>query len=178
MTDTAKPHSGSHRIRALLLGMAMLAGAAAWVLFESRGIRTANGHPDVASLGQPPGTFVATEAQWAALRVDAVTRQVFRTAHETEGKIAVDEDRSTPIFSPYSGRVTKLFAKPGDQVERAQPLFVIEATDMVQAQNDFTAAATAVNKARSQFAVAETVEKRHRDLYRDKAVALRELEQA
>jgi len=55
---------------------------------------------------------------------------------------------------------------------------VVEATDMLQAQNDFTAAATAANKARSQLAVAETVEKRHRELYKDKAVALRELEQA
>jgi len=179
MAVIPNPRSSSNQFRAgLLTGVAVLAAAASWVLFESRAITTANGHPETASLGHPPGTFVATEAQWAALGVEAVTRQVFRTAHETEGKIAVDEDRSTPIFSPYSGRVTKLFAKPGDQVERGQPLFVIEATDMVQAQNDFTAAATAVNKARSQFAVAETVEKRHRDLYRDKAVALRELEQA
>jgi len=178
MIDTPMPRSGSYRIRALLLGMAILAGVAAWVLFPSRGIRTANGQPEVASLGHPPGTFVATEAQWAALGVDTVTRQVFRTAHETEGKIAVDEDRSTPVFSPYAGRVTKLLAKPGDHVDRGQPLFVVEATDMLQAQNDFTAAATAVNKARSQLAVAETVEKRHRELYKDKAVALRELEQA
>ena len=96
----------------------------------------------------------------------------------TEGKIAVDEDRSTPIFSPYSGRVTKLLAKPGDAVTTGQPLFVIEATDMVQTQNDFIAAVTAMNKAHSQFTLAEAVEKRHRDLYKDKAVALRELEQA
>ncbi len=34
----------------------------------------------------------------------------------TEGKIAVDEDRSTPVFSPYAGRVTALLARPGDQV--------------------------------------------------------------
>jgi biotin carboxyl carrier protein len=38
----------------------------------------------------------------------------------TEGKIAVDEDRSTPIFSPYAGRVTKLFVKPGDVVTAGQ----------------------------------------------------------
>src|SRR5205807_4298715 len=78
----------------------------------------------------------------------------------------------------YSGRVTKLLAKPGDTVGRSQPLFVIEAADMVQAQNDFVAATSAVNKARSQLALAEIVEKRHRDLYKEKAVALRELEQS
>jgi membrane fusion protein, heavy metal efflux system len=69
-------------------------------------------------------------------------------------------------------------AKPGDTVAPGQPLFVIEAADMVQVQNDFIAAITAMNKARSQLAVAEIIEKRHRDLYKDKAVALRELEQA
>ena len=61
--------------------------------------------------------------------------------------IAIDEDRSTPVFSPYAGRVTKLLARPGDHVEQGQPLFVIEAPDTVQAQNDFIAAATALNKA-------------------------------
>jgi membrane fusion protein, heavy metal efflux system len=123
-------------------------------------------------------SFAPTAAQWAALEVEPVTQQVFRTAHVTEGKIAVDENRATPIFSAYSGRVTKLLAKPGDTVVAGQPLFVIEATDMVQAQNDFIAAATSMNKARSQLAEAEIIEKRHADLYKDKAVALRELEQA
>jgi cobalt-zinc-cadmium efflux system membrane fusion protein len=74
--------------------------------------------------------------------------------------------------------VTKLMARPGDVVVPGQPLFMIEAADMVQAQTDFIAAVTAVNKARSQLSVAEIIEKRHRDLYKDKAVALRELEQA
>jgi cobalt-zinc-cadmium efflux system membrane fusion protein len=72
----------------------------------------------------------------------------------------------------------KLFAKAGDQVERGQPLFVIEATDMVQAQNDFVSAATALNKARSQLNLAEITEKRNRDLYQGKAVPLKEWQQA
>lgn len=122
--------------------------------------------------------FVPTEAQWATITVEPVTQQVFRAGSITEGKIAVDEDRSTPIYSPYAGRVRRLLAKPGDTVSAGQPLFTIEAADMVQAQNDFIAAMTAMNKAHSQLSVAEIVEKRHRDLYRDKAVALRELEQA
>ena len=46
----------------------------------------------------------------------AVQQKVFRSEQVTEGKIAIDEDRATPIFSPYAGRVTKLFVKPGDIV--------------------------------------------------------------
>ncbi len=122
--------------------------------------------------------FAPTPAQWAGLTIVPVEPRIFRSEHVTEGKIAVNDDRSTPIFSPYSGRVTKLLVQPGDTVRRGQPLFVVEAADMVQAQNDFISVLTAMNKARAQLRVAEAVEKRHRDLYNDKAVALRELEQA
>jgi len=153
--------------------------AAAWSFVGGRGGRVEDVHAHSADSSQRiAGTFVPTPAQWATLGTATVTQEVFRSAHMTEGKIAVDEDRATPIFSPYAGRVTKLFGKPGDAVTTGQPLFVVEATDMVQAQNDFIAAVTAVNKARSQQGVAEVVEKRHRDLYKDRAVALRELEQA
>ena len=55
---------------------------------------------------------------------------LFIFGYTTEGKIAVDEDRSTPVFSPYAGRVTKLLARPGDSVTQGQPLFVIEAMKM------------------------------------------------
>ncbi len=122
--------------------------------------------------------FAPTPAQWASLTIAPVEPRVFRSEHVTEGKIAVNDDRSTPIFSPYSGRVTKLLVQPGDAVRRGQPLFVVEAADMVQAQNDFISVLTAMNKARAQLRVAEAVEKRHRELYADKAVAMRELEQA
>ena len=53
--------------------------------------------------------------QWASLTTEPVTAVIFRTEHLTEGKIAVDEDRATLVYSPYAGRVTKLFAKPGDR---------------------------------------------------------------
>ena len=78
-------------------------------------------------------------AEWASLTIQPVTERGFRAEHVTEGKIAIDEDRSTPVFSPYAGRVTKLLARPGDSVVKGQPLFVIEAADNVQAQNDFIA---------------------------------------
>jgi cobalt-zinc-cadmium efflux system membrane fusion protein len=119
-----------------------------------------------------------SEAEWATLATETVQRQDFRTERVTEGKIAVDEDRATPIFSPYAGRVTKLLAKPGDSVTVGQPLFIVEATDMVQAQNDFIAAITAMNKARSHLDLAQIVEKRNKELYEGKAVALKEWQQA
>ena len=116
--------------------------------------------------------FTPTPSEWATLTIEPVEQRPFRTERATEGKIAVDEDRATPIFSPYAGRVTKLLARPGDSVAAGQPLFTIEATDMVQAQNELIAAISALNKARSQLNLAQIVERRNKDLYEGKAVAL------
>jgi len=107
-----------------------------------------------------------------------VVEKAFRAEHVTEGKIAIDEDRSTPVFSPYAGRVTRLLARPGDSVVKGQSLFVIEAADNVQAQNDFITAMTAMNKAKSALALAEIQDKRARDLFEGKAVPLKDFQQA
>ncbi len=127
---------------------------------------------------QQDGRFRPTAAQWATLTVEPVALHTFRTEHLTEGKIAVDEDRSTPVFSLYAGRITKLLVAPGDTVQRGQPLFVLEAADSVQAQNDFIAALTGVNKARTQLRLAETVERRLQSLHEAKAIPLKDWQQA
>ncbi len=122
--------------------------------------------------------YTPTETEWTSLTTAPAQTHVFRGEHVTEGKIAVNEDRSTQVFSPYAGRVTKLLARPGDHVEQGQALFVIEAADTVQAQNDFIAAATALNKAKSQLELAQTQDKRARDLYEGKAVPLKDYQSA
>src|SRR2546425_6915672 len=113
--------------------------------------------------------YTPPPAEWASLTIQPVTERAFRAEHVTEGKIAVDEDRSTPVFSPYAGRVTKLLARPGDRVMQGQPLFVIEAADTVQTQNDFIAAMTGLNKAKSALDLAQIQHKRANDLFEGKA---------
>ena len=81
--------------------------------------------------------YSPTAEQWAMLTVEPVAARAFRTELLTEGKIAINDDLATPVFSPYAGRVTRVVAKAGDAVTAGQPLFFIEATEMVQAQNDF-----------------------------------------
>jgi cobalt-zinc-cadmium efflux system membrane fusion protein len=122
--------------------------------------------------------FVPTPEQWANLTIVPAMEQVFRRETITEGKIAVNEDSSTPIFSPYAGRVIKLLVKPSDTVQPGQALFVIEATDTVQALNDFATALSTLNSARSKLNLAQIVEKRQNDLYAGKAVPLKDWQQS
>jgi membrane fusion protein, heavy metal efflux system len=160
----------------IALAMIGMISAAALVMFAREG-----GGPAKAAGDQekaPAGKFQPTAAQWATLTLQPVQLHTFRTEYQTEGKIAVDEDWSTPVFSPYAGRVTKLLVAPGDRVERGQPLFVLDATDSLQAQNDFMAATTGANKARAQMRLAETVERRMRNLHEAKAMPLKDLQQA
>jgi cobalt-zinc-cadmium efflux system membrane fusion protein len=158
-------------------GLLVLAGA---VLFGFTHIGGApKGNSELSSQSRKGLTrYTPTPAEWASLTIEPVTEHVFRAETVTEGKIAVDEDRSTPVFSPYAGRVTKLLARPGDKVVQGQSLFVVEAADTVQAQNDFIAAMTGLNKARSALELAQLQDKRAKDLFEGKAVPLKDYQQS
>ncbi|MFZ2160151.1 MAG: efflux RND transporter periplasmic adaptor subunit, partial [Bradyrhizobium sp.] len=162
---------------AVAAGLLALAGAALFGLLHITG--ASQGHSEVSSQSRKGSQrYALTPAEWAGLTIQPVTERAFREEHVTEGKIAVDEDRSTPVFSPYAGRVTKLLVRPGDSVVQGQPLFVIEAADNVQAQNDFIAAMTALNKAKSALDLAQLQDKRARDLFEGKAVPLKDYQQS
>jgi cobalt-zinc-cadmium efflux system membrane fusion protein len=181
-SDLDRPQSRARALPArvqvlLVLILVFAVGAGIWVAKS----RTNSDARDPDANGQSKkvtGVFYPTPAQWATLTVEPVQQRVFQSEHVTEGKIAVDEDRSTPIFSPYAGRVIKLFVKPGDTVTVGQALFTVQAADMVQAQNDFISAATALNKARSAQNLAQIIDKRQRLLYEGKAVPLKEVQNA
>lgn len=172
------------RFQSLTSRQKIVAGAVAVVVGASAIglVRAAIGSkdsPEVSSQSRKGlQTYTPTPAEWASLTIQPVVERAFRAEHVTEGKIAVDEDRATPVFSPYAGRVTKLLVRPGDQVTQGQALFVIEAADNVQSQNDFIAAVTAMNKAKSQLELAQIQDKRARDLYEGKAIPLKDMQTA
>jgi membrane fusion protein, heavy metal efflux system len=165
--------------RYLAIGAAVLAlaGAASFGFTHIGG--APKGNSELSSQSRKGLTrYTPTPAEWASLTIEPVTEHTFRAETVTEGKIAVDEDRSTPVFSPYAGRVTKLLARPGDKVVQGQSLFVVEAADTVQAQNDFIAAMTGLNKARSALELAQLQDKRAKDLFEGKAVPLKDYQQS
>src|ERR1700676_1703571 len=87
-----------------------LAGAASYGLLHIGG--ATHGHSQVSSQSRKGlERYPPTPAEWASLTIESVTGRTFRAETVTEGKIAVDEDKSTPVFSPYAGRVTKLLVR-------------------------------------------------------------------
>ena len=127
---------------------------------------------------EAPGTFRPSKEQLAGLKTTIVAAQAFRAEQVTDGKIAIDDDKTTPVFSPYSGRVTRLIAKPGDVVKQGQPLFAIEASEFVQGQNDLVAAAAAVSAAKAQLALTTGAEKRQHALFDAQAASRKDWEQS
>jgi cobalt-zinc-cadmium efflux system membrane fusion protein len=103
-----------------------------------------------------------------------VETKTFRAEQVTDGNIAINEDTTTPVFSPYSGRVTRVVARLGDNLKAGAPLMAVEAGEVVQGQNDLVGAAAALNTARSQLALAQSNEKRQHELYLAKAGALKD----
>ncbi|MBV9191990.1 MAG: efflux RND transporter periplasmic adaptor subunit [Betaproteobacteria bacterium] len=124
------------------------------------------------------GLFRPTDVQRAGLKIVPVEMASFRTEQVTDGSIAVNEETTTPVFSPFSGRVTRVLAKLGDEVKAGDALLAVEANEFVQGQNDLVAALAATNTARAQLALAERNERRVRDLYDAKAAALKDWQQS
>jgi cobalt-zinc-cadmium efflux system membrane fusion protein len=160
----------------LMTALAMVA-AAAVVLKVDRGSAARNSALD-GEIRPADGKLHLTASQWGTVTVKPVEQHPFRSEFRTEGKIAIDQNRSTRIFPPYAGRVTKLLAAPGDEVQKGQLLFVIAAADSVDAQRDFVVALTTRNKAISQVNLAQIVERRMSTLAKDKAASQREWQEA
>jgi membrane fusion protein, heavy metal efflux system len=133
-----------------------------------------SGNLELSSQAKRPRTYSPTAKQWEMLTVETVLARSFRPVVLTEGKISLDEDRSTPVFSPYAGRVTRLAAKPGEFVKEGEPLFFIEASEMIQAQNDFMSALATLSKAKARVALTDIVDKQNRRLLETKAGSLRD----
>ena len=133
--------------------------------------------PAISQTGRD-AAFRLTDRQWATLKIATVNDRVFQQITQADGKIAWDDDLVTPVFSPYSGRITKLMAHAGDSVDAGQPLFAIQASELSQAQNDLITAAANLRTAKAQLALATTNEKRQHDLYQAQGAALKDWQQA
>jgi cobalt-zinc-cadmium efflux system membrane fusion protein len=134
--------------------------------------------PDGKTANAGDRVFRPTKEQRSALEIKPVVAGTFRPEYAAEGRIAVNEDDNVPVTSPYSGRVTKVLVRAGEDVKPGQVLLTIEASDMVQAQNDYQGALNTLNKAQALFKLEQTIAQRQQELFQARATALKDYESA
>ena len=167
--------------RGVLVAVALGVGAAtAYVLSGGRieGNTRADAKTLPASAAVKDDTVSVGSDQMHQLDIAKVDLSSFLPTKAAIGQIAFNEDASTTVLTPYSGRVTRLFARVGDEVKRGDPMFEIDSPEVVQAQTDLMAASQALEKIKSQLHFSKRTLERQSSLYADKATSLRELEQA
>jgi len=116
--------------------------------------------------------------QMHQLQIVKVRTYAFRAQTSAIGQIGYNEDASTVVLTPFSGRVTRLIARLGDQVKRGDPLLEIDSPEQFVQQNDFIAAQAAKRKAGSQHNLAQILENRVRGLHEGKAAPFKDVQQA
>jgi len=158
-----------HQIGIATVAAALVFGGLGLWFLTSAPAAPADSSQQVAAI--PGNSFRVTSQQMAALKIEPVSLMTFRAETITEGSIALDDDLVTPVFSPFSGRVTRVIAKLGDHVTRGEPLLAVEASEFVQAQSDLVTA-------KAQYDLAAANEKRQHDLYDAQGAALKDWQQA
>lgn len=126
----------------------------------------------------PPDVFVAEEQELSQITISTVGERNLQVPTETTGKVAFNEDRMTPVFTPYAGRVVELTGAKGQMVKAGQPLMVIESPDYVAAQNDLGAALSELEKSNIALRAAQKIAERLRSLHEREAIATKDLQQA
>lgn len=151
--------------------VAIVVLAAAALIVIGWAFRARAGEPAAASEPTPTNEVRLSSAQLATLEINTVMTRGFRTEEVTDGQIALNGDTTTQVFSPYSGRVVRVMASPGEYVKRGAALLRIEASEFVQAQSDLHNAAATLKLARIN-------EERKHAAYDNKGGSLQDWQQA
>lgn len=121
----------------------------------------------------PPGEVWLTDAQIRGARLSVVPaeRRSLTQHLMTAGRVAFDEGRVAHVFSPVSGRITKVTAALGQRAGAGDCLAVIESPDLASAWSDFA-------KARADRIASGRELERQKGLFENHAAAERDFEAA
>ena len=117
------------------------------------------------------GSFVLTEDQRAKIHLVTVQNTPFRPTLEATGTVAFNGDRSTPVLSPISGPAMQILVNPGAVVKKDEALATVSSPD-------FAAAVAAYRKSESAYRNAKRIADLDEQLFKNDALARRDLEQA
>ena len=106
----------------------------------------------------------------ASVRVAEVAKPADQLVSLT-GRLAWDDDHTSRVYAPYSGRVERLLVSVGQRVRRGQALATLSSVDIGQAQADW-------RKAEADQALGRSAVGRARELAEAGVIARKDLEQA
>ena len=127
--------------------------------------------PEATARIADPNNLELPDSQAQSIDVTTVSERTFPLQREAVGSIDFNEDLSTQVFTPYQGRIVKLFAKLGDTVTKGQVLFTIESPDLIQADSTLIAAAGVLDLTTRAL-------ERAQELYKVQGIAQKDLQQA
>jgi cobalt-zinc-cadmium efflux system membrane fusion protein len=147
--SSIEPQTPSRRAGAWASQYRLIAGFACAAPFVALLVVGCGRHLFGANAGAAPpppaaGTFRLSDEQLRSMTIDSIAEQPFHSEELTDGKIAYNADTLTPVYSPYSGRVTRLLAPLGAAVRQGQALFELQASEFAQAESDLLSAASQV----------------------------------
>ncbi len=155
------------------VGLAFCVGGWLAISLPSAGCgRSAGAHAETRAEA-PVGEVWLTDAQIveAKLKVEVLEEQDVDDVIVTSGKVAFDDAHVAHVFSPVSGRVTKIEAKVGQRVKKGDVLAVLESPDIGLASAD-------LHKAEADRIAAEHDMDRQKELLAAHATSQRDFEQA
>lgn len=117
------------------------------------------------------GGFSLTADQRARIHLITAQPQSFQPVLEVTGTVAFNGDRSTPVLSPISGPALQIFVNPGTVVKKGDSLASVSSPD-------FAAAVASYRKAESSYRNLKRIADLDEQLYKNDAIARRDLEQA
>jgi membrane fusion protein, heavy metal efflux system len=140
--------SSRPRLRFLLLGLALIGGAALVWKINSNGLtvgETARGesNPTITADRSQSGDEVVdlSDKQAATLKIAAVGSRDFTLFKTAVGTIDFNEDLLVQVFSQYPGKILQANFNIGDDVKVGEILFTIDSPDLLQAESTLLAAA-------------------------------------
>ena len=87
----------------------------------------------------------------AKIRVDDVAYHDLPYAIHATGKIAFDDAHVAHVYSPVTGRVVRVVAKPGDRLKRGAPLLSVLSPDVGAAFSDVVKASADLQASEADF---------------------------
>ena len=173
--DSGPPRRPRRRRRLLVAGaivlIALLGGLIYWRYRSTHQAPPAIGVEEV-----PPNVVFANEDQLKNLTIEPVAARDFTVDREVTGRVGFNEDRLTPVFPAYSGRVVEALATKGQFVRMGQPLLVIESPDYVEAQNNLAVARGDLDRATVNLKTAQVSAERARRLFTYEAISKKDLQ--